>query len=36
MKKLLFLLLFVTLGTLTDGGSVKTPIFYNGTNWVSH
>lgn len=24
------------LGTLTGGGSVVTPVFYNGTAWVSH
>ncbi|WP_281225941.1 beta strand repeat-containing protein [Flavobacterium aquiphilum] len=24
------------LGTLTGGGSVKCPVFYNGTAWVSH
>jgi hypothetical protein len=24
------------LGTLTGGGSVKVPVFYNGTAWVSH
>lgn len=24
------------LGTLTGGGSIVTPVFYNGTNWVSH
>lgn len=24
------------LGTLTGGGSVKCPVFYNGTTWVSH
>lgn len=24
------------LGTLTGGGSVKTPVFYNGTAWVSY
>ena len=23
------------LGTLTGGGTVKCPVFYNGTNWVS-
>jgi hypothetical protein len=23
------------LGTLTGGGTIKTPVFYNGTNWVS-
>jgi hypothetical protein len=24
------------LGTLTGGGAVKCPVFYNGTAWVSH
>lgn len=24
------------LGTLTGGGIIKCPVFYNGTNWVSH
>ncbi len=24
------------LGTLTGGGAVKTPVFYNGTAWVSY
>jgi hypothetical protein len=24
------------LGTLTGGGSIVTPVFYNGTAWVSH
>ena len=24
------------LGTLTGGGTVKVPVFYNGTAWVSH
>jgi len=24
------------LGTLTGGGAVVTPVFYNGTAWVSH
>ena len=24
------------LGALTGGGSVKCPVFYNGTTWVSH
>jgi hypothetical protein len=24
------------LGTLTGGGAVKVPVFYNGTAWVSH
>ena len=24
------------LGTLTGGGSVRCPVFHNGTNWVSH
>lgn len=24
------------LGTLTGGGSVVTPVFYNGVSWVSH
>ena len=24
------------LGTLTGGGAVVTPVFYNGTNWVSN
>ena len=24
------------LGTLTGGGSVKCPVFFNGTAWVSH
>jgi len=24
------------LGTLTGGGSVVCPVFYDGTNWVSH
>jgi hypothetical protein len=24
------------LGVLTGGGSVKVPVFYNGTAWVSH
>ena len=24
------------LGALTGGGSVKCPVFYNGTSWVSH
>lgn len=24
------------LGTLTGGGSIKCPVFYNGTAWVSH
>lgn len=24
------------LGTLTGGGSVRCPVFYNGTAWVSH
>jgi len=24
------------LGTLVGGGAVKCPVFYNGTNWVSH
>jgi hypothetical protein len=24
------------LGTLTGGGSVVCPVFYNGTTWVSH
>lgn len=24
------------LGTLTGGGSVKCPVFYNGASWVSH
>ena len=23
------------LGTLTGGGSITTPVFYNGTAWVS-
>ena len=23
------------LGALTGGGTVKTPVFYNGTAWVS-
>lgn len=24
------------LGSLTGGGSIKCPVFYNGTEWVSH
>jgi hypothetical protein len=24
------------LGTLTGGGTIVCPVFYNGTNWVSH
>ena len=24
------------LGTLTGGGAVVCPVFYNGTAWVSH
>jgi hypothetical protein len=24
------------LGALTGGGTVKCPVFYNGTNWVAH
>ena len=24
------------LGTLTGGGAVTCPVFYDGTNWVSH
>ena len=24
------------LGTLTGGGTIKCPVFYNGTTWVSH
>jgi len=24
------------LGTLTGGGSVVTPVFFDGTNWISH
>jgi len=24
------------LGALTGGGTVVTPVFYNGTAWVAH
>jgi len=25
----------IYLGTLTGGGAIKCPVFYNGTAWVS-